>query len=175
MANAQLLERGNLYFLYTFGDDVEDRVGTIAFLGWYLLWGVLSGATLSVRDGLALVASLLGVDRPVRTLPPSIAMAVATAAEALSRVRRGSPRICAVRRRDAAIPSVLRARRGCRSHDYEQYRAHARLGSGQDAGRRAVCIDQPAGAVGALAGPTPAAVPRRALPDLLQSHLSLRP
>ena len=55
---------------------------------------VLSGATLSVRDGLALVASLLGVDRPVRTLPPSIAMAVATAAEALSRVRRGSPRIC---------------------------------------------------------------------------------
>jgi dihydroflavonol-4-reductase len=55
---------------------------------------VLSGATLSVRDGLALAASLLGVDRPVRTLPPSIAMAVATAAEALSRVRRGSPRIC---------------------------------------------------------------------------------
>ncbi len=55
---------------------------------------VLSGATLSVRDGLALVASLLGVDRPVRTLPASIAMAVATAAEALSRVRRGSPRIC---------------------------------------------------------------------------------
>src|SRR5256714_2052500 len=55
---------------------------------------VLSGATLSVRDGLALVASLLGVDRPVRTLPPSIAIAVATAAEALGRVRRGSPRIC---------------------------------------------------------------------------------
>jgi dihydroflavonol-4-reductase len=55
---------------------------------------VLSGATLSVRDGLALVASLLGIDRPVRTLPPSIAMVVATAAEALSRIRRGSPRIC---------------------------------------------------------------------------------
>jgi dihydroflavonol-4-reductase len=55
---------------------------------------VLSGATLSVRDGLALVARLLGVDRPVRTLPPSLAMAVATAAEALGRVRRGSPRIC---------------------------------------------------------------------------------
>jgi dihydroflavonol-4-reductase len=55
---------------------------------------VLSGATLSVRDGLALVASLLGVDRPLRTLPPSLAMAVATAAEAVGRVRRSSPRIC---------------------------------------------------------------------------------
>jgi dihydroflavonol-4-reductase len=55
---------------------------------------VLSGATLSVRDGLALVASLVGVDRPVRTLPPFVAMAVATAAEALGRVRHSSPRIC---------------------------------------------------------------------------------
>jgi len=55
---------------------------------------VLSGATLSVRDGLALVASLVGVDRPVRTLPPSVAMAVATAVEAFGRARRSSPRIC---------------------------------------------------------------------------------
>jgi dihydroflavonol-4-reductase len=55
---------------------------------------VLSGATLSVRDGLALVASLLGIDRPVRTVPPSLAMAVATAAEVVGRVRRSSPRIC---------------------------------------------------------------------------------
>jgi dihydroflavonol-4-reductase len=55
---------------------------------------VLSGATLSVRDGLALVARLVGVDRPVRTLPPSVAMAVATAAEAVGRARRSSPRIC---------------------------------------------------------------------------------
>jgi dihydroflavonol-4-reductase len=55
---------------------------------------VLSGATLSVREGLALVASLVGVDRPLRALPPSLAMAVATAAEALGRVRRRSPRIC---------------------------------------------------------------------------------
>jgi dihydroflavonol-4-reductase len=55
---------------------------------------VLSGATLSVRDGLALVASLVGVERPLRTLPPSLAMAVATTAEALGRVRRRSPRIC---------------------------------------------------------------------------------
>ena len=55
---------------------------------------VLSGATLSVREGLALVASLVGVDRPLRALPPSLAMAVATAAETLGRVRRRSPRIC---------------------------------------------------------------------------------
>jgi dihydroflavonol-4-reductase len=55
---------------------------------------VLSGATLSVREGLALVASLVGVDRPLRTLPPPLAMAVATAAEAAGWVRRRSPRIC---------------------------------------------------------------------------------
>ena len=55
---------------------------------------VLSGATLNIREGLALVARLVGVDRPLRTLPPSLAMAVATAAEALAWIRRGSPRIC---------------------------------------------------------------------------------
>ena len=55
---------------------------------------VLSGATLSMRDGLALVASFVGVDRPVRTLPPAVAMAVATAVEAFGRARRSSPRIC---------------------------------------------------------------------------------
>jgi dihydroflavonol-4-reductase len=55
---------------------------------------VLSGATLSVREGLALVASLVGVDRPVRTLPPAVALAVATAVEAFARARRSSPSIC---------------------------------------------------------------------------------
>jgi dihydroflavonol-4-reductase len=55
---------------------------------------VLSGATLSVREGLALVARLVGVNRPVRALPPSVAMAVATAAEVVGRARRVSPRIC---------------------------------------------------------------------------------
>ena len=55
---------------------------------------VLSGATLTMREGLALVACVLGVERPVRTLPPSLAMAVATAAEAVGWLRRGSPRIC---------------------------------------------------------------------------------
>jgi dihydroflavonol-4-reductase len=55
---------------------------------------VLSGATLTVREGLALVASLLGVERPLRILPPFVAMAAATAAEAAGRVRRRNPRIC---------------------------------------------------------------------------------
>jgi dihydroflavonol-4-reductase len=55
---------------------------------------VLSGATLTVREGLALVARLAGVDRPLRTLPPSLALAVATAAEALAWLRRDTPRIC---------------------------------------------------------------------------------
>jgi dihydroflavonol-4-reductase len=55
---------------------------------------VLSGATLSVREGLALVARIAGIERPLRTLPPSVAMAVATAAEALAWIRRDTPRIC---------------------------------------------------------------------------------
>jgi dihydroflavonol-4-reductase len=55
---------------------------------------VLSGVTLSVREGLALVASVVGVDRPVRALPPFITMAVATAAEAQGRIRRRRPSIC---------------------------------------------------------------------------------
>jgi dihydroflavonol-4-reductase len=50
--------------------------------------------TLSVREGLALVASVVGVDRPVRALPPFITMAVATAAEAQGRIRRRRPSIC---------------------------------------------------------------------------------
>jgi dihydroflavonol-4-reductase len=55
---------------------------------------VLSGATLSVREGLALVARIAGIERPLRTLPPSVAIAVATAAEALAWIRRDTPRIC---------------------------------------------------------------------------------
>jgi dihydroflavonol-4-reductase len=55
---------------------------------------VLSGATLSVREGMALVARLAGVDRPVRTVPPALAMAVGTAAEAFGWIRRDTPRIC---------------------------------------------------------------------------------
>jgi dihydroflavonol-4-reductase len=55
---------------------------------------VLSGATLSVREGLALLATVVGIDRQVRTFPPWLVLTAATAVEALGRVRRGSPRVC---------------------------------------------------------------------------------
>ena len=55
---------------------------------------VLSGATLTVREGLALLSRLAGFEQPVRTLPPSLAMTLATVVEAVALVRRGSPRIC---------------------------------------------------------------------------------
>ena len=55
---------------------------------------VLSGATLTVREGLALLGRIAGVELPVRTLPPPLAMAVATAVEAMARVRRREPSVC---------------------------------------------------------------------------------
>jgi dihydroflavonol-4-reductase len=55
---------------------------------------VLSGATLTVREGLALLGRLAGLERPVRTLPPSLTMAVGTAVEAVAWLRRDTPRIC---------------------------------------------------------------------------------
>lgn len=55
---------------------------------------VLSGATLSVREGLALLARVAGIERPLRTVPPPLAMAAASAAEALAWIRRDTPHIC---------------------------------------------------------------------------------
>jgi dihydroflavonol-4-reductase len=55
---------------------------------------VLSGATLSVREGLALLARLAGADREPRLVPPFVAVAAATAAEAVAWIRRENPRIC---------------------------------------------------------------------------------
>ena len=55
---------------------------------------VLSGATLTVREGLALLGRLSGVDRPVRSLPPRVAMTVATVVETIALVRRRPPRVC---------------------------------------------------------------------------------
>jgi dihydroflavonol-4-reductase len=40
------------------------------------------------------VASVVGIDRPVRTLPPWLAMAAAAVVEGLGRVRRSRPSIC---------------------------------------------------------------------------------
>jgi membrane associated rhomboid family serine protease/Zn-finger nucleic acid-binding protein len=34
---------GNLYFLWLFGDNVEDRMGSLWFLLWYLWWGLTAG------------------------------------------------------------------------------------------------------------------------------------
>jgi dihydroflavonol-4-reductase len=55
---------------------------------------VLSGATLTVREGLALLSRLSGVEQPVRSLPPWLAMTVATVVQAVARVRRRPPIIC---------------------------------------------------------------------------------
>ena len=55
---------------------------------------VLSGATLTVREGLALLGRLSGVEQPVRALPPRLAMTVATVVEGVAWVRRRPPRIC---------------------------------------------------------------------------------
>jgi dihydroflavonol-4-reductase len=55
---------------------------------------VLSGATLTVSEGLALLGRISGIEQPLRTVPPWVAMAVAAAAEAIAWVRRDTPRIC---------------------------------------------------------------------------------
>lgn len=55
---------------------------------------VLSGATLTVRDGMQLLERLTGVDESVRSLPPALAFAAAAAAETGARLRRRNPRVC---------------------------------------------------------------------------------
>jgi len=36
---------GNMLFLYIFGDNVEDRMGPLPYLGFYLLCGIIAGLT----------------------------------------------------------------------------------------------------------------------------------
>src|SRR5438876_8991878 len=36
---------GNMLFLYIFGDNVEDRMGHLPYLGFYLLCGIIAGLT----------------------------------------------------------------------------------------------------------------------------------
>ena len=55
---------------------------------------VLSGATVTVREGIELLARLTGVNEPVRALPPPVATAAAFAVETVARLRRTKPRIC---------------------------------------------------------------------------------
>jgi dihydroflavonol-4-reductase len=55
---------------------------------------VLSGATLTVREGIQLLERLTGVQGSVRSLPPGLAMSAAAVVEAQARLRRKNPRVC---------------------------------------------------------------------------------
>jgi dihydroflavonol-4-reductase len=55
---------------------------------------VLSGATLTVREGIELLGRLTGINEPVRALPPSVATTAAVAVETVARLRRKTPRVC---------------------------------------------------------------------------------
>jgi len=55
---------------------------------------VLSGATLTVREGLALLGRISGIEQPLRTVPPWLALAAGALGEAVGWVRRDTPRIC---------------------------------------------------------------------------------
>jgi len=55
---------------------------------------VLSGATLTVREGIQLLERLTGVRESVRSLPPGLAMSAAAIVEAQARLRRKNPRVC---------------------------------------------------------------------------------
>jgi dihydroflavonol-4-reductase len=55
---------------------------------------VLSGATLTIREGLQLLERLAGIRGPVRSLPPALAMTAAAIVEAQARLRRRNPRVC---------------------------------------------------------------------------------
>jgi membrane associated rhomboid family serine protease len=34
---------GNMWFLWIFGDNIEQKFGKLKFLGFYLIWGILAG------------------------------------------------------------------------------------------------------------------------------------
>jgi dihydroflavonol-4-reductase len=55
---------------------------------------VLSGATMSVREALRVLAAVTGVERRPRYLPPAVAITAAAAIEVLARVRRRTPSFC---------------------------------------------------------------------------------
>lgn len=55
---------------------------------------VLSGATLTVREGIQLLGRLTGINEPVRALPPAVATAAGVAVETVARLRGKTPRVC---------------------------------------------------------------------------------
>jgi dihydroflavonol-4-reductase len=78
---------------------------------------VLSGATLTVRDGVRLLERFTGVEGAVRSLPPAFAMAAAAAVELGARLRRRDSRVC----RDLV-------RTALHGHAYDGSRAARELG-----------------------------------------------
>lgn len=78
---------------------------------------VLSGATLTVREGVELLERLTGVQGEVRSLPPALAMSAAAVVEAGARLRRKNPHIC----RDLV-------RTALHGHAYDGSRAARELG-----------------------------------------------
>jgi dihydroflavonol-4-reductase len=78
---------------------------------------VLSGATVTVREGIQLLDRLTGIDEPVRALPPAVATAAAVAVETAARLRRTTPRVC----RDLV-------RTALHGHSYDGSRAARELG-----------------------------------------------
>ncbi|HET7856894.1 MAG TPA: SDR family NAD(P)-dependent oxidoreductase [Gaiellaceae bacterium] len=78
---------------------------------------VLSGATITVRDGVRLLERLTGVQGTVRSLPPALAMTAAALVETGARLRRTNPRVC----RDLV-------RTALHGHAYDGSRAARELG-----------------------------------------------
>jgi dihydroflavonol-4-reductase len=78
---------------------------------------VLSGATLTVREGIQLLERITGVNEPVRALPPALATAAAVAVETAARLRGRNPRVC----RDLV-------RTALHGHAYDGSRATRELG-----------------------------------------------
>jgi dihydroflavonol-4-reductase len=78
---------------------------------------VLSGATLTVREGIQLLERITGVNEPVRALPPALATTAAVAVEIAARLRGRDPRVC----RDLV-------RTALHGHAYDGSRATRELG-----------------------------------------------
>lgn len=78
---------------------------------------LLSGATLTVREGVELLARLTGLTERPRTLPTRAALAAGAAVEAVARLRRRQPRLC------RELVRTL-----CHGHAYDGSLASAELG-----------------------------------------------
>jgi dihydroflavonol-4-reductase len=78
---------------------------------------LLSGATLTVREAIGLLGRVSGTDERPRRLPPSVAMTMAAAVEAVARVRGRRPPLCR-----EMVRTILHG------HRYDGSRAERELG-----------------------------------------------